>query len=339
MFVVRPIRASDFEALQQFAAESSLGMLSLPNDYDKLQKKLRHTLASFNKTVTSPVDEIYLFVAEDTRTQTVVGISGIYAKTGAHEPLFYYRIDTQYPKQNGIPKPEEIKILHPVIQHGGPSELCSLFVHKKYRKEGLGELLSLSRFLFMAEHPHRVDTHICARLRGFINKRTQTSPFWEGLGRHFLPLDFETAFCMQADDTRYITEFLPEYPIYVSLLPKQAQYVIQKTHLSTRPALKMLKKEGLGLTHTIDIFDAGPTIQAPVCNVRSVRKSRKMTVSEVSKKPIDSRTYLISNTSLDFRCCYGNGNLGKGNQIMITGEVAKVLQVKPGDQVRIVTTH
>lgn len=339
MFVVRAICPSDFSALQDFAAESSLGMLSLPNDRIKLQEKLNHTLASFKKAATAPVDEIYLFVVEETTTQMIAGMCGIYAKTGIQDPLYFFRIETHHPKYNGLPKPDEIKILHPCIQQEGPSELCSLFVHKEHRKERLGELLSLSRFLFMADHPHRFDTLICARLRGFINKQKKTSPFWEGLGKHFLPLSFEKAFSLQLEGTEYIAEFLPEHPIYTNLLTKQTQYVIQKTHLSTRPALKMLKKEGFKLSQLIDVIDGGPVIQASISDVRSVKKSRLLTVSSLSKAPIESRKYLISNTKLDFRCCYGNIELKKKNTITLTTDVAEALQINLGSQVRVVTKH
>ena len=47
---------------------------------------------------------------------------------------------------------KEAKTLHLVQEHNGPCEIGSLFLHPDYRKGGNGWLLSLVRFLFMAEH-------------------------------------------------------------------------------------------------------------------------------------------------------------------------------------------
>ena len=55
----------------------------------------------------------------------------------------------------------------------------------------------------------------------------------------------------------------------------------------------------------VDIFDAGPTVECEVKNIRSVRRSQKLAVLVV--EPIGGHTYLICNTRFEqYRACYGN---------------------------------
>ena len=56
---------------------------------------------------------------------------------------------------------------------------------------------------------------------------------------------------------------MPKYPIYVNLLSKEAQQVINKVHDKTVPALRLLEAEGFARRKGyVDIFDAGPTVEA-----------------------------------------------------------------------------
>ena len=62
MLVLRPILNSDFDALKQVAIESGHGFTSLPVCDDLLEDKISRSVASFERDITSPRDEGYLFV-------------------------------------------------------------------------------------------------------------------------------------------------------------------------------------------------------------------------------------------------------------------------------------
>lgn len=335
MFVIRPAKLRDIDTLEKFANNTALSMISLPKNREFLEKKIAHSISSFNKKNSVPENEIYCFVMEDTQTREIGGCCAVYAKTGVNEPIYYYRMETSYPTSQTLPLPGQITVLKPMKLSHGPAELSMLYLKEEWRKEGLGELLSLSRFLFIAEHPHRIDISICARLRGVIHKQKETSPFWDGIGKNFIAIDFKRACELLQEDYPYTEEFLPEYPIYTNLLSKQTQHTIGRTHHSTRPALKMLKKEGFSLTSDIDLFDGGPILQAQSTEVRSVKKSQKVTVQEITTTPIDSPLYLVSNTRLDYRCCFANIDLNQ-HTIRLSKEVAESLNVHRGDSVRVV---
>ena len=135
---------------------------------------------------------------------------------------------------------------------------------------------------------------------------------------------------------RFIAELMPKYPIYVNLLSNEARAVIGKTHEKTRPALKMLQDEGFVNRGYVDIFDAGPTVECEVKNIRSVRRSQKLAV--LVGEPIGGHTYLICNTRFEqYRACYGNirVDLDK-HEAIIPPKMAAALKVENGDMVRVV---
>ncbi len=120
---------------------------------------------------------------------------------------------------------------------------------------------------------------------------------------------FSYAFCRAdrltlATNKQFIADLMPRNPIYVKLLDKTAQEVIGKPHPSTQPALNILLKEGFRYNEYIDIFDAGPTIEAPLKDIKTCAQSRVLPIKGIDDA-IESTPFLISNTSIDFRATLG----------------------------------
>lgn len=336
MFVIRPAQPQDLDTLEFFANNTAKGMISLPRKRESLEKKIAFSLACFSKDVHEPHDEIYCFVLENSKTQKVVGCCAIYAKTGAHSPICFYQMESSFHTSKTLPVPDEIQVLKPMKLSNGPAELSMLFLLPEWRKERLGELLSLSRFLFIAEHPQRFSPYICARLRGVIDKNKKTSRFWDGIGRHFIALEFDKVCELLEENYAFVEEFLPEYPIYTHLLSKGIQQTIGKTHPTTKPALSMLKKQNFSVSSDIDLFDGGPILQADTSEVRTVKNSRLLKVDNSFWKSSSSSLYLVSNTKLDYRCCFANLNIQEKDLVQLSEETSTLLSVNPGDAVRII---
>nr|WP_245748797.1 arginine N-succinyltransferase [Oceanisphaera psychrotolerans] len=129
---------------------------------------------------------------------------------------------------------------------------------------------------------------------------------------------------------------MPKYPIYVNLLSKEARAVIGKTHDKTRPALRLLEEEGFSWRGYVDIFDAGPSVECDIKQIRTVRNSRQLKVH--IGEPVDAGKHLISNTRFDgFRALIGNVAVNEEKaQAVMTEEVARLLKVEDGDSVRLV---
>ena len=216
------------------------------------------------------------------------------------------------------------------------TEICTLFLKESHRSGFTGRFLSRIRFLFMAQHSERFSNRIIAEMRG-VSDADGHSPFWQWLQEHFFSIDFPTADHLIGTGNKvFISELMPKYPIYANLLSPEAQQVIGKVHANTKPALRLLEKEGFEFRGYVDLFDAGPTVEAQIDNIKSVRDSRLLTVKIGSGQNVD--TYAIANLSVEqfkavFSCDIAiDENL---DEAIISEEIADTLNVKNGDTIRI----
>jgi len=337
MIVIRPITKKDQGIFAEFSFESLLGMTNLPRDRDKLEEKIILSETSFRQSIERPRKEEYYFVLEDLTTGRIGGTCGILARNSQSRDLFY-RIETIETMARHISAPKEIKILRVVTDTARMSEVCSLYLQPTFRHGGQGRLLSLSRFLFIAAHRRRFEKKILAEMRGYINDR-QISPFWEAVGRHFCNLSFVELMAQLDQDRTFISEILPKYPIYISLLPPETQEIIGKTHDSTKPALAMLLQENFIHSQEIDIFDGGPLLFATTSNIRTIKNSSVIKISMTSDLLPENTEFILSNEQLDFRACFGRVHLTSKMHGIINEQVADALRVKKGDMIRYVAIH
>jgi arginine/ornithine succinyltransferase subunit-like protein len=97
------------------------------------------------------------------------------------------------------------------------------------------------------------------------------SPFWDALGRKFFKMDFLDAERVigGARNRTLIVELMPHYPVYVPLLPGDAQAAMGQIHPSGELAFNLLTAEGFEADDYIDIFDGGPILQAHKNSLRT----------------------------------------------------------------------
>ena len=335
MMVIRPIRADDYPALYDIAVESGHGFTSLPVNEELLMRKISRSEQSFAKAVSAPGDEGYLFVLEDTQTGDICGTSALEAAVGLDDAFYHYHLGKVVHSSRSLGVYKTVDILTLCNDYTGVSELCTLFLRESRREKHNGRLLSKMRFLFLAEFAERFSDRVIAEMRGISNS-DGSSPFWQWLQEHFFNVDFPTADYLTGIGQKvFIAELMPKYPIYVSLLSKQAQAVIGQVHEKTRPALALLQSEGFSSRGYVDIFDAGPTVEARVEHIRSVRNSRRLKVQlgDVNQ----GQPYLISNTKLaDFRATWLTLQVDEdSDSVTIPVAVASALQINAGDWVRV----
>ena len=336
MMLIRPIRAEDYPALYQIAQDSGIGFTSLPVNEALLKKKIDDSVRAFSAHPESPGQESYLFVMENTDTGEVVGTSGIEATVGLHDAFYHYHVGKVVHASRELGVHNSVDILSFCNDYTGVSEICTLFLQESARAGLNGRLLSKFRFMFMAQHRHRFADTVIAEMRGVSDEKGK-SPFWEWLEAHFFSVDFPTADYLTGIGNKvFIAELMPKYPIYVNLLSKEAQACIGKVHEKTRPALRLLEQEGFRNRGYVDIFDAGPTLEADVESIASVRQSHEARV-QVSPA-LDTSTlsdYFIINTKIeDFRACISQLSIIDENTVVLSQSLAEQLQVKPGDTIR-----
>lgn len=335
MFIIKPITTENAKVIEKFMSDDLLGITSLPRNKRFLHQKLNASLSSFSKTIENPKNENYFFVLENVQTGEIGGICGIESKCCVENSGYTFKIEKIPAPETELPIPRKQMVLHLNCENNGPTEICSLYILPSFRKEGLGRLLSLSRFLFIAAFPSRFENKIIAEMRGYADDKHK-SPFWDGVGKHFLTMEFEEIMEFIEEIRESIPNIAPKYPIYVSLIDEAAQDAIGRVHFDTQPALNMLMQEGFTLTNEIDLFDGGPKIECATHEVRTIKHSRVATIIELSQKPIQSESYIICNNSLHFACCYGCLTIIDENQVIIPSEVARLLAVNQGDLIRYV---
>jgi arginine N-succinyltransferase len=127
---------------------------------------------------------------------------------------------------------------------------------------------------------------------------------------------------------------MPTYPIYVPLLPPEAQRVIGKVHESSIPALKNLQAEGFKISAMVDIFDAGACVSCPRDEIRTVRQSHSAVVEQISAESIESPTYMIGCFAPAFRATIGPLQILAPDRVAVDSRVADLLKLTVGSAVR-----
>lgn len=334
MMIVRPIRSDDVSALMQLASKAGIGVTTLPQNEERLAAKVDRAVRTWRGEA-SREEQSYVFALEDLSERRVVGICAIEVAVGLSEPWYNYRVGTLVHASKELDVYTQMPTLFLSNDHTGYSELCSLFLDPDYRHSRNGSLLSKSRFLFLAEFQDRFAEKLVAEMRGVSDEQGR-SPFWESLGRHFFSIDFSRAdYLTGIGQKSFVAELMPKHPLYVTFLTDEAQAVIGAVHPQTEPARAMLTAEGLRYEGYVDIFDAGPTLEAYVRDIRAVKESRLYHAS-VQPEAGEGEVYLVSNTRYDnYRSILARASQ-LGEVFPLSAAEAAALDVAAGDLLRAV---
>ena len=348
MLILRPARLSDLPGVEAIAVASAVGITSLPPDRDKLYEKICASTQSFAAEVDVNGEEIYFFVLEDAASGEIVGTSGIVASAGFHDRFYSYRNEIIVHASQELKVSNKIHALHLCHDLTGTSLLTSFYIDPKYNDTQWPQLLSRARLLFMAENPHRFADRLAAENPGLCDD-DGNAPFWNAVGRRFFGMEYPQAEQLSGGRNKtFIAELMPQYPIYVPLLPAAAQQAIGQLHPVAQLPFSMLLEEGFEADTYIDIFDGGPTVEARLSTLRSIQENRRLRVnrSPVINVNMDANNqvrrvtsppelpYIIATTSTaGFRATIANAAVD-GGELLLSPELANTLQVAHGEPVR-----
>lgn len=336
---IRPIEPGDLHALEQLVDGTGAGMTSLPRDRATLRQRITYSRQSFARSpagVDGTEERLFFFVLEDNATGRIVGTTAIKAGIGLSEPYYSYRLSTVVHASRELGVHKVIPTLYLTNDYTGCAEIGSLYLDPEYRHSGNGRLLSKCRFLFLAEFAECFPPKVVAEMRGVSDEHGR-SPFWGCLGQHFFSMEFSRAdYLTGTRGKTFIAELMPRNPIYVPLLSPEAQVVIGRVHDHTRAALSLLQEEGFHYEGYVDIFDGGPTLEARVRQIRSVRYSERLHV-RIGLVAESAPQLLISNTRWhEFRCTLMPAER-HGSELVIDASTALGLGIDSGAPVRVVS--
>ncbi|MBU3057992.1 arginine/ornithine succinyltransferase subunit alpha [Pseudomonas indica] len=336
MLVMRPAQMADLAEVQRLAADSPVGVTSLPDDTERLRDKIAASEASFAAEVSFNGEESYFFVLEDSENGHLVGCSGIVASAGYSEPFYSFRNETFVHAARELKIHNKIHVLSLCHDLTGNSLLTSFYVEPPLVGTTASELNSRGRLLFLANHPERFADAVVVEIVGYSDEHGD-SPFWDAVGRNFFDINYAEAERLCGLKSRtFLAELMPHYPIYVPLLPDAAQEAMGQVHPRAQITFDILMREGFETDHYIDIFDGGPTLHARTSGIRSIAQSRVVPV-RVGEPGKGGRPYLVANGQLqDYRAIVAELDWVPGKPVTLSAEAAEALGVGEGSSVRLV---
>jgi arginine N-succinyltransferase len=348
MYVVRPVEIADIAALEALAAVTMPGVHTLPRTRDKIAASVERSIASFAAQVDIPSEESYLFVLESVQTDpaqnTIVGTAAIFASAGSNGTYFSFRNDVIQQVSRDLNISHSVHALTLCSELTAYSQLSGFYVRNIEQAGAEAALLSRARLLFAVMAPHRFGDRFFVPLAGITDAAGQ-SPFWDALGRKFFQMDFLDAERVigGARNRTLIVELMPHYPVYVPLLPGDAQAAMGQIHPSGEPAFTMLTEEGFEADDYIDIFDGGPILQAHKNALRSFNDAlmRRVITSSAASRSGQKLNYAIgalgaagTDAGQDFRAVtFACDPIEGDDTIGLPVEVQEVLRIGPGDSV------
>jgi arginine N-succinyltransferase len=297
-YLLRAAVPDDLDAFERIAAASAIGITTLPADRAALAEKLERSAAAFASADAASGEETHLFVVEDGAGR-VIGSSGITARAGFRDRFYSYRNEMVVHASAALAASNRIHTLHLCHDLTDYTLLTSFYIEPEHAHTLAPQLLSRARLLFIAEFGERFSDRIAAESPGLADDAGRC-PFWDAVGRRFFDMDYPTVEKLSGGRSKsFIAELLPQSPIYVPLLPEQAQWAIGQLHPVSELPFSILVDEGFDADTYVDIFDGGPTVDARVAMLKTVARSHRATLTEASYA---GGWQLVANTQrADFR--------------------------------------
>ncbi|MGX7953305.1 arginine N-succinyltransferase [Tsuneonella sp. HG249] len=328
--LIRPVSADDLDAVLELTRRGGTGLTNLPPDRDALERRIASAEQALSDQQARADGAAIMLVAELAGRIAATGM--IFARVGAEWPFYSYRITRQASLSRAVGRSKSQRLLNLVNDFDGETEVGGLFVDPAMRGQALGQLMARARYMFIAAHRGWFGERVIAELRGYQDE-SGGSPVWEAIGRHFYDMEFEEADRTGAiHGNQFIADLGPRYPIYISMLPAEAQAALGRPHNDGRPAHAMLLAEGFRDEGYVDIFDGGPTLVAPIDSVRTVAHSCEAAFFEEGEG--GSRALIATGFGSEFRLARGTAQ-ARGERVTLDPATARLLSVSEGDTLRI----
>lgn len=343
MWIVRPARADDAAGIEQLAQAQGARVSNLPSSAAKLAEKIDHACLSLAGDPGTQGRERFLFVLEESDSDEILGIAGLDAHAGNGQPFYNYLLDELIHACHELEVTNRVEVLYLSHDLTGRALLCSFIIADSVRDTAAFELLSRARLLFIDQHRELFGKDLIVEIQGAQDEEGN-SPFWDSLGRHFFDMDFATAdHYSEIKSKTFIAELMPPHPIYVTLLSEPAQAALGKAHSALNRTCEVLTREGFRALRHVDIFDGGPTLEASIDEIRSL-KNRQLRKVELGDSDNGVACLVASTAPADFRCTLGRfeQSVGQslaqnqGERIRLAPAVAAALKVQDDQTVSVV---
>lgn len=333
MMIVRPAAPSDLPALKALAESADTGMTTVPTAEKTILERIERSVAAVEGTGKARAEDTFFFVTE--KDGAIVGMSSIFPSLGEDRPFYSYRMSHIAKSAPELDIEAQSDILILCNDFHGYDEIATLLVSEKARGSGAGRLTSLARLLFMKSIEDRLSGKVMAEIRGRF-RDDGTCPFWDAIASKFFNMSFDEADRRSAHDFRFIADLMPKFPIYTEFLPQDVRDHLGEPHHLSAAAMRMLESEGFEFTRCIDIFDGGPSIEAPLSRIRTVASSETTaTVIDDNAAGDHGERWLAANPAAGRFCATVLHRGPSEGQQKLTSDEAKALGLGPGEPILV----
>ena len=336
--ILRFVRPDDLKQLLELSLGIDGGMTSLPKDSTAWLQKIELARQSIENSPDDRTEALYFLVLEDEDSGRIAGTTAVHTGVGLNRPFYNYKLARHVKTSEELGITVTSNTLNLVNDLTGGTELGSLFLKSEFRGTNNGKFLSRGRFAMMNDFPGRFGKKIFAEIRGWQNERGE-SPFWEHLGSKFFNLPYERADAFSAiKGSQFISDLMPQHPVYLELLPREAVSVIAKPHRHSVGAMNHLLKEGFSYQGAIDIFDAGPVVECDRVHIESLKSPENKSVAGFSKNSAAVTEFILSNKRLsDYRLVLTAVERTQEGEIILPENCRTSLGVSEGDEIQIMS--
>jgi len=326
MILFRPVQPNDIKQLEALAKASGALVSTLPEDHLHLSNKVERSQHSFAQSVTSPGDESYLFVLEDTKTGQLLGTGGINALAGNNAPFYSFRHDTKIHSSNKLNVHNRVHALtlnHDLSDH---SQLCSFYITPELAEGNYPSLITLSRLIYMRLSTERFAKKWMTVLPGISDKQGN-APFWEHVGRKFFGIDYQQVKHYHGTrEKTFIAEMMPYHPLYVALMDEQAQKAIGLVHQQAQLQSSLLKQQGFESDKYVAIFDAGAILTSSSDTIALADKIVPISLLVERTEKNTQTVLLVIKDNNNFTSCLVDGVL-IDTQLIVSAETIQTLNI------------
>lgn len=330
--LIRPVRIGDLNAVLRLADSSGTGLTNLPPDRQALAQRIGSAVRAIEEPTVREAGAAIMLVAAI--GEEIVATGMVFARVGAEWPFYSYRRTRQASVSRSLGRTKAQLLLNLTNDFDGETEVGGLFVDPARRGMALGRLMARARYLFIAMHRDWFGSRVIAELRGYQDADGR-APVWEAIGRRFYDMDFHEADRTGAiHGNQFIADLGPRYPIYMSMLPSDAQAAFGRPHDDGRPARDMLLNEGFRDEGYFDIFDGGPTLVADIDALQTVRRSERRSV-RATDAASDVSMLAGAGVGSGFRAALGRSRRVGDDEVDVGSALAGLIGVRGGDPITI----
>src|SRR6266849_4242516 len=272
-FLIREARPRDHRQLLGLARE--LDSINLPTEARDLRDTLTRSARAFRCKMRDRSRAVYLFCAEEIATTRIAAASMIIGKHGTPQsPHYYLEMDSDERYSHTLRKTVRHPYLRLRYSMDGPTELGGLIVTAAMRAhpERVGKQISLVRYLYLAKHRRRFESHVVAEMLAPMTL-DHGNIFWDHYGGKVTGLSFREADQLSSRDKEFIRTLFPDSPLYTFLLPEDVRASLGAVGENTRGAVRLIEQAGMKFLGHIDPCDAGVLNEKTIAVTPAVLKA------------------------------------------------------------------